>query len=702
MSDARRDSRRPLFYLAAATIPFGIFVTFFHWQILIPTNVGWLLQGDWGANVIGWNALRHDDWRWPLAATQLLAWPTGVAVTFTDSNPLLSLLFKPFATVLPTPFQFTGPWLLGCILLQFVAGYVLLQHATKDRRLRVLGATLLALTPTLINRMGHANLCAHWTILLSLHTFLNVERAGRRAVWYGAILAISALVHPYLLLMNASIWGSDVLRQAYVVTHRRAFGELGALAARTAAVAVAPVAALWATAGLGGYQSDAGGFGDYSMALDALFNPGRPGFSRLLPVAPQGEWQIFEGFQYLGAGLLLLVAVAAVGTLASPAVRERLRRMSWLGWLAPALFVLLALALSDHIQFHGRVVGRLSYDWIPFHLTSTFRASGRLFWPCAYVLILVALELVFALPRPLPLVVGLAALLLQAFDLTGFAVAMRTLTAEAATPQHWQRTQSRKWEQLITSADVVEFQPPDPHLDETLFYEIAWRASSLKRPVNVMYTARVNPEQRAFEAASRARFMRGELDPQHLYILGDGCVPAGVDAARLKLVNRVVVIPPAEARYPFALRPAPVADPFPIGRTVSLAPDALPFRCMLGPDWSLPEGWGVWSDGAAPELIFRLPARPEGALRLTIVAQGFPFEGQKVSVIAGGRTIGRWTLTAEPSENSVSVPRELMPGPLLNVVLKVDHPLAPAARGGSGDTRLLGVGLRSVRLDPSR
>ncbi|CAN7212310.1 DUF6311 domain-containing protein [Phenylobacterium sp. LjRoot219] len=696
-SETRASSPGLLFYVAMAAIPVGIFLYFFHWQILIPTNTRWLLQGDWGANAIGWNALRHDAWRWPLGATELLAWPNGVMVTFTDSNPLVSLLLKPFAAVLPTPFQFVGPWLFSCLLLQFFVGYALLRHATEDRWLRVLGATLLTLAPTLINRMGHANLCAHWTILASLHVYLNVPRERRRDLWFAVILLLSALIHPYFLPMNAAIWGSDVMRRAWPMLRRLSLGGLAALAARSAAVAALPVAALWATGALGGYKGDAGGFGYYSMALDALINPGTPGYSRFLPVAPQGEGQVFEGFQYLGAGLLLVVAVAIVAALVSPTARRRLRTMSWLAWLAPALFVLTGLALSEDIQLHARNVASNEYDWIPFHLTSTFRASGRLFWPCAYVLILVALELVFTLRRVAALGVGLAAIVLQFLDLPGFTTAARALTAEAAQPETWVLTSSKKWEALIASADVVEFQPPDPHLDGKLFYEIAWRASSLSRPVNVMYTARENPAQKAFEEAARRQFLRGELNPRHLYILTDGCIPGGVDPARIKLVNRVLVIPPANARYPFALRPAPAAS-FPIGQTVALAPDTPQFRCMLARDWSRPEGWGVWSDGAAPELVFRLPAAPERDLLLTAVVQPFP-EGQGVSVMVGGQPVGRWTLAGPPAEYQVRIPRALVSGTQLNVVLKVDRPLAPSAVGPSTDSRQLGVGLQSVRLD---
>lgn len=694
-SEARTS---PLFYVAAALIPIAIFLTFFHWQILIPSNTRWLLQGDWGANVIGWNALAHDVWRWPLGSTDLLAWPHGVAVTYTDSNPLLSLLLKPVAAIAPTPFQFVGPWLFACILLQFFLAYGLLRHATEDRWLRVLGATLFTLVPTLINRMGHANLCAHWTILAALHVYLNVPREGRRDVWFAVILLLSALIHPYFLPMNAAIWGTDVMRRGWPMLRSLSVGGLAALAARSVLVAAVPVAALWATGALGGYKGDAGGFGYYSMALDALINPGTPGYSRFLPVAPQGEGQVFEGFQYLGAGLLLVVAVAAAAVLFSRAARQRLRTMGWLAWLLPALFVLTGLALSQDIQIHAYKVASNDYGWIPFHLTSTFRASGRLFWPCAYVLILVALELVFVLRKPMARGVALAAIVLQFLDLPGFTTAARALTAEAARPESWLRTPSREWEALIASAEVVEFQPPNPHFDSRLFYEIAWRATSLRTPVNVMYTARINPEQKAFEAASLRRFQSGQLDPRHLYVLTDGCMPDAVDPGRIKRVDGVLVIPPAGARYPFPLEPAAQPSPFPLGQAVTLASDAARFRCLLGRDWSQPEGWGVWSDGAAPELALRLAAPPEGDLLLTLSAQPFP-EQQGVSVIVAGRTVARWALAGAPAEHQARIPRALIPGPQLDVVLKVDRPLAPSALGQSSDSRRLGVGLRSVRLD---
>jgi hypothetical protein len=689
------------FYAAATLIPVAVFLWFFHWQILVPTNVSWLLAGDWGASVIGWSGLRHDDWRWPLGLTKLLAWPSGVPVTYTDSNPLICLLLKPFAGVLPEPFQFTGPWLFGCIVLQFWAAWALLRGAAETRGLRLLGATLLTVVPTLINRMGHANLCAHWTILVALYAFLHVEREGRKDLIYGAVLTLSALVHPYLLLINAAIWASDVLRRSWRALRAGALAAFGALAVRSAAVALVPMAALWAVGGLGGFEGAGGGFGYYSMALDALINPGTAGYSRIFPARPQGEGQVFEGFQYLGAGLiaLVLVGLAALGTRAG---RERLCRMGWLAWLGPALFVLFALALSDHIRLHDRVVGRLSYDWIPFHLTSTFRSSGRLFWPCAYVLILVSLTLALSLPRRWAWTVSLAALALQLFDLTGFTAAARGMTAEAAAPNGYIRTPSSKWETLIASATVVEFQPPDPHLEQKAFYEIAWRATALRRPVNVMYTARVDPRQKGFEAAGRKRFLQGQLDPRHLYVVTDGCIPAGVDPSRLKLVNRIMVIPPARASYPFALRPAPPPEPFPLGRTVTVSPETPQLACTLAYDFSPVEDWGAWSNGDNPELIFRLAARPQHDLLLTLVAQPFPTDGQGATVMLGGRAVGRIAMPkGGVATYSVRLPAALISGPTFDVVLHVDHPQQPSVISHSPDVRRLGIGIRSLRLDPA-
>jgi hypothetical protein len=694
------DKRQKIYFLIATfVIAVEIFLTFFHWQILIPTNVSWLLQGDWGPHFLGWNALRHDEWRWPLGSTNLLAWPHGVTVTYTDSNPLLCLLLKPFSAILPGDFQLTGPWLLGCVLLQFAAALMLLRPHVQDRFLQLIGAILLTVVPTLMDRMVHPTLFSQWTILLTLHLFINGDDERRRDIGYAVILVISALVHPYLLFMNASIWASDALRRLIRVVRERSLVKFGVSLIPIAAVALAPTAALLITGALGGFRAEAGGFGYYSMAVDALFNPGTAGFSRLLPVAPQGEGQLFEGFQYLGAGLLAVV-VAALASLAWPQGRARLGRLRGLAWLIPALLALLIFALSDQVQFHGRVVAHIPLDWLPFHLTSIFRASGRLFWPCTYVLLFASLVLVLSFPKQWAYAIGFGALALQAIDLSRFVSAERATTADAVAPKRYARAPSHEWDALIREADVVEFQPPDPHANDRAFYEIVWRASSMKRPVNVMYTARVNPAQAAFEATSRSRFMSGQVNPRRLYILLSGCAPPGIDAARLRQLDHILVIPPAELREALKLPPAPPAPEFPFAQTVGLYTAPQSFRCMLGTDWEMPQGQGVRSDGTAPNLLLRLRTTPRHDLLLTINARAISARGEELSLIVSGRPIADVPLAAKYSEFTARVPSELISGPLLRVGLRLGPSGARSARAQSSPP--YGIDLRSVRLDWAR
>jgi len=550
-SDGGVDSRRAWadapFWALASLIPLGIFLWFFHWQVLLPSHATWLLKGDLGTHLIGWNAYLEDAWRWPLGATTLVAWPTGATVTYTDSIPLVCLLLKPFAAILPRPFQFTGAWFLACILLHFTAAFMLLRPHARDRLATLAGATLLTLMPTMLFRVVNPSLCAHWLILFTLHAFINVERPARRDVWYGAMFVLSALIHPYLLFMNAGIWATDVLRRGYLAWRDKApASEFAALRVRSMLILLSPVLAIWVMTGLSGYAGGANGFGFYAMSLDSLINPGVEGYSRFLHATKGTEGQFTEGFQYLGLGLIGVVAAAGLALFTAQG-RDRLHRMGWLAWLTPALLVLTALALSDDIRLNDRLIAHVSYDWLPMNLPAMFRASGRLFWPCAYALVVAAFQLVFALPRAFPLVISMSALLIQASDLTAFAADIRSQTAAATEPEHYARTPSPLWKPLIAQATIVEFQPPISYADIIPFYEIAWRATSLRRPVNITYTARINPKQDAIEKASRQRFLDGTLDPTHLYVLLDSCIPDRVDRARIRELDGMLIIPPAAA-----------------------------------------------------------------------------------------------------------------------------------------------------------
>lgn len=80
---------------------------------LDPSNVGWLMRGDWAQHLVGWHAFRHDAWQLPPGAMENLTWPGRTAVVYTDSLPLLAIPLKLFSPLLPDPMQFQGIWFLA-------------------------------------------------------------------------------------------------------------------------------------------------------------------------------------------------------------------------------------------------------------------------------------------------------------------------------------------------------------------------------------------------------------------------------------------------------------------------------------------------------------------------------------------------------------------------------------------------------------
>ncbi|WP_221178572.1 DUF6311 domain-containing protein, partial [Pseudomonas fluorescens] len=74
-------------------------------RALNPMNIAWLDSGDPATHYLGWVFFRYSPWSFPLGLNPSYGLELGNAVIFSDSNPLFALIFKPFAALLPEPFQ---------------------------------------------------------------------------------------------------------------------------------------------------------------------------------------------------------------------------------------------------------------------------------------------------------------------------------------------------------------------------------------------------------------------------------------------------------------------------------------------------------------------------------------------------------------------------------------------------------------------
>ncbi|WP_229726828.1 DUF6311 domain-containing protein [Sphingomonas alpina] len=541
--------RRSLSFAALGALAAMVFATWMHFGVLNPANVGWLIDGhDRGQSAIGLAAYLRAGGPWPLLHQPLLGAPEGMTLLFTDSIPLLGILLGPVARWLPPGLQFLGLWYLACIILQVGFAWAIVRPRAPDGMSAWLCAALLALMPVLINRYGHASLCAQWLILWALWLHLDPLRS-RSSFWWAAVLGTAALVHSYLLLIVAAIWASAMLRALWVEPQRRRtlIGALGVAALAVAIVALHGV--------LGQRFASTGTYGAFPVALDAWWNPANPSYSALLPSSPD-DGHGFEGFQYLGAGLIALVLIgmawsaAGATRLATPAMPgDALRRLTC---LVPALLVLAVVAIGPQPKFWGVPLWTFH---LPPALTDALdpvRAGGRLFWPATYTLAVAALLVVCSMPRATLILAG--ALALQLVDLMPMLAAVRATSAAADSSAHYHRTRDPRWDALIAQAGTIDFQPPNPFADLALMEEVTWRAVRLCRPVRFTYAARETAGMRARLDAEARDFQAGRIEPTRLYVLLDGKVPR-VLAGRVQRLDGIAIIAPTASPLPPGCRP---------------------------------------------------------------------------------------------------------------------------------------------------
>lgn len=660
------ESWRP--FAMCAVIGAVIFSLSFHLEVLNPLNVHWLLQSDWGASFVGWEAFRHDAWRLPLGAEKLLDWPAGDNIVFTDSLPALALFFKFLSPILPEPFQYIGLWFFCSVILQVYFGYRLTRKAGMDEGESLICGFLLGLTPFFLARLYHNTLFCQWMILWAFEVYGFEADEKKRRFGFGLLLVLTALTNFYLTVMVAGLFAADVLRSHV----RRHFAGASAAAADGGEAKV--VACLIIAMGLVGYfgvrQPDAGGFGVYASELSAWINPQTPLTSRFVPAAP--VWfGAYEGFQYLGLGLIGLVLFGLGLGLRRWRRREEVpagaTRFDGAAYLAPVLVAFWAFALSDRIRLGDTVLIDLHYRALLGPITAMLRSSGRFMWPVSYGLILTGLFALANLPRRWIKPVLIAGLVLQFADLSAFLRQQWTYTEAAAAPPVFRHFRSADWDRLISAAKVVDFQPSDPQPRLEPFWELAYRAARRGVPLTDMYSARIAPAQFAFQRADEEDVKLGRLSADRLYVLADDCPPFA--QASIHRLDGIMVVPPKGADLS-GLTVEPVRRPDArLGAPIDFArPEN---RCLLGSGWRPPESGGVWSDEPWAKLYLPVPVGETGPLTLTLRVKAPSPQPLKVEVTVAGEVLTATSDPAEPETTTYWIPAaRVQAGPALALTLR--------------------------------
>ena len=525
-----RSSRRSWGVAAGAIIGGGFLVWLTGTRPLDPTGIDWVMKGDWVPHHFGWAYFRAEPWHWPPGTIRGYYAPLGTSIGLTDSIPLAAFLLKPLSAWLPQTFQYLGLWLLLCFALQGALAARLVSRWSPSAVIQALGATLFVLLPTLLARVGHAALCAHWLILWAMLVASRPSAERFPVVEWAALGLVAGMTQPYLaamvlpLLLVAALTGSGVPLAARGVALGSAVG---------ATIVGWWLSGLFVLQGAGSLAS--GGLGYYSMNLLAPISPF--GWSAVMPELPiAGDGQAYEGFQYLGLGILLLIGAATLlawrARRGDDARRDtRIPAPLWTPAMVGMCLLMAAFAVSPTITFGSRVLADLNGPWsAPL---ATFRSSGRFFWPLAYLCLAWAVATVATrLPRPVAIAVMSVAVAVQAADVHAIHEDRRRTTHGTEFYAWTNPFASSRWAAIVPGYAHLALVPPPQCGGAPQPYEPAVRlASEHGLTLNAGVIARGDMgAQRHYCAELEARIRTGQLEDDTVYVVSADGAAALTDA----------------------------------------------------------------------------------------------------------------------------------------------------------------------------
>jgi len=474
-------------------------------EVLDPRYDAWLLTAgpDPVQQYLGWIMYRNADWSWPIALANNYGYPFGVAISFTDSIPLLAVFFKLFRSILPQTFQYFGLWISFCFVMQGIFGYLLSYLFFKKRLAAILASLFFILSPIMLFRLGgHFALGGHFLILAALWIILSQYQKITWLKWT-LVLGMSLLVHPYLFFINLFLLLIDLLN-LYLVRKKVSLKDVAyfLIFEISFIILLAYSLGLFLTG-----SAKAPGYGDFSMNLNAIFNP--MGWSNILPDLDIIRYQA-EGFNYLGFGILILLFTSAIRFF----VKIDLKQFIYKQWpLILISLVLIFISISNVVAFNSYILFSLPLGkFLSEDVLGLFRSSGRFFWPVFYILLLVSFYVLKTLKYKLVLLILIITLSVQFYDLNSI-LKQRGQVFEQQV--FLDSILSEEFKEASQNYQHLAFYPVIPHKNYMIF---AIFAAQNDISVNNGHFARLIAGQGEYLANQIEKIQAGHLDEDTIYV----------------------------------------------------------------------------------------------------------------------------------------------------------------------------------------
>jgi hypothetical protein len=382
----------------------------------------------------------------------------------------------------------------------------------------LLAVVLIVGNPVLFYRGMHPALCAHGFILGSIYYYLvaanaeNVKTINRKQFW---LSFLSGLINPYLCLL--------VVGFSFILPIKNYFYDKLLTVKQTVLIPVVTCAAIvlsWIIVGMvslhhGERLDVADGYGLYGFNYNSFHNSS--GFSAFLPGMQWVSPHQYEGFMYLGVGIMVLIALALVYFIVKGHPVQFFKTHKWLLPLIILTVLLSLFATTNRVTYGESVLFEVPIPKIIKKFGNIFRASGRFFWLTYYLLILffVIVFLRAKIPAWAKATVLALIVALQGYDIK------RLYTKDLPLGTYDSPLDEAKWNALLPHFDkMITYPPFNNHLLTNMDYQdLAFLAVKNHKSISLGYTARENGRAyREYTETLTRNLTGGNPDFNALYI----------------------------------------------------------------------------------------------------------------------------------------------------------------------------------------
>ncbi len=403
-----------------------LFIAVYGIKVIDPTYDLWIFDikdPDIKQHYIGWCHFRNSSWSFPLGLMNTLSWPFPISVLYTDSIPLFAVFFKIFNSFLPKTFQYLG--LFGFLSMAVTGGVagLILNRLIRDPYGAILGSSFFSLMPHILQRMFfHTTLTAQWILLLPLLIWFSDAwrwSLRKKLLSWGVSSFLAIVIHPYLWMMFMMIYFFAEFEVVYR-TRKIVPSVLTALM-----TVVTGLSGLFLEGGFYGSVSTVYYAGGFEANLNSLFNP--MGYGLILPDLDQvGDFQ-YEGFGYLGFGLIIMLIAGLIAFVISFFRKNEgfdIRKIfsdhprRFLIVIMSVIFIIFSAYPS--VCFGNKIIVTFPRVKLIDNFFGVFRSTGRFIWVVSFIAGFTAFLFLYKYSRRIiSLIILTACLLLQFYDLSG-------------------------------------------------------------------------------------------------------------------------------------------------------------------------------------------------------------------------------------------------------------------------------------------